>query len=95
MVHVLVSLTLLRAIVAGIRAQFAEFGCAFAAAGHEDGCRPAELRAFEVERNTPRKHLHVGFVQTGGGAVFALECAFIARIDAGTHGFVGHGPMLL
>jgi hypothetical protein len=95
MVHVLVLLAFLRAIVAGVRAQLAEFGCPLAAAGHDDGCRPAELRALEVECNTPREHLHVGFVQTGSGTMLALECAFIARVDATAHGFVGHGPMLL
>ena len=89
--HVAVLLAFLRTPFASVRTQLTELPGALTTARHHDGGGTANLGAFEVERDAAREHLDVLLVQTGGGAVFTLKRAFIARIDAATHGFVGHG----
>lgn len=89
--HVAVLLALLRTLFANVRAQLAEFRCALTTACHHDGGSAADLGTFEVECDAAREHLDVLLIQTGGGAVFTLERALVARIDAAAHGFVGHG----
>ncbi len=44
---------------------------AFRAAGHEAGRQGADVGAVAVKLNAAGHHLHVVFLQAGGGAVFA------------------------
>jgi hypothetical protein len=64
------------------------------AATHISGRRPANLRAILIEANAFRHHLHVGFIQTGIRAMFALLGATNARLDARTMFVVGHDKLL-
>ena len=65
-------------------AQPAEVSVELGTPAHERGREPAERRAIPVQTDALRHHLHVGFAQAGGRAVFALlraaDTGFNARL---------------
>jgi hypothetical protein len=76
---------------ADFRAQPANLAGKFAAARHHAGCKTANRRTVNVERDTAGHHHRVGLLQAGGRATVAFIRAGIAGIDTGFVVVVRHG----
>jgi len=73
------------AILADIGAQAAQFARIafgmFIGHGHELRGHAADVSTIPIELDTAGHHLHIIFVQAGGGAVITFLCALVARFD--------------
>lgn len=90
-VVVLVLIALGGAGIADFGAEPAEVVNEPGTATHERGRSPAEGRTVAVEADALRQVRHVGFVETGVGAVLTLLGTLETGFDTGVMLLVGHG----
>ena len=100
------ALARLGAMLAVIHVVFAAFRCAaearggakcanglhvFAAPGHRRNGKPANVGAFQVQRDTAHHGFRVGLLKAGACALQACHSAFVACKQACVFDLVGHG----
>lgn len=70
--------------------KLAKRSCHFTAARHISCCKPADLRAIDVQGNTPCHHFYILLLQTGCGTIVTGCCACIACFDTRLELLAGH-----
>lgn len=92
--RMLVLRALLAAGLADLCTELADLPGEFTASRHVGSGHPADGGAIDIERDAPRHHLDVVFLQASGRAVIAGVGAIVAGTDAACELFLSHGQAL-
>lgn len=89
--RVLVLCTFIATGLADIGASCADRFGELTAPGHETSGHPANGSTVDIEPDAARHHLHIVFLQAGGGAVVARIGAGVTGVDTGSVLLMSHG----